>query len=67
MNYEKNNYPYRRSEALKYVRDKLKIVHLVRFLKGQPPKGSEMSYELTLCADKVIDIYESQVKKDFTK
>lgn len=58
---------YDYSEALTYVRDKLKIVHLVRFLKGQPPKSSEMSYELTLCADKVIDIYESQLKKDFTK
>ncbi len=59
---------YDYSEALNYIRDdKLKKVHLVRFLKGEPPKSSGMSRELTLCADKVIDIYESDLKSKFKK
>ncbi|MBA7550397.1 hypothetical protein ES705_42911 [subsurface metagenome] len=55
------------SEAIEYVKEDLITVHLVCLFKGEPPKHTGMSKELTLYADKVIDVYESQLKTDFKK
>jgi len=58
---------YDYSEAIEYVKEDLITVHLVCFFKGEPPKHTGMSKELALCADKMIDVYESQLKTDFKK
>jgi uncharacterized LabA/DUF88 family protein len=55
------------AEALTVVKSQMKKVHVVRLHKGIPPKVVSMSNELSAIADKVIDIYEEQLRNEFKK
>lgn len=48
--------------AIKFVKDKMKRVHIVRLFKGKPPKNRNVSRKLLELADKVVDIFESDIK-----
>lgn len=48
--------------AMKFVKDKMKRVHIVRLFKGEPPKNKNVSRKLIELADKVVDVYESDIK-----
>ncbi len=58
---------YDYSEAVEYVKEHLKKVHIVRFKKDGSDKYSSMSKKLILCADKVIDISQSDLKTKFKR
>lgn len=58
---------YDYAEAIKYVKNKMTKIHLVKIQKGFPPKNKSVSRELAILADKVIDIYESDIRKNFLK
>jgi hypothetical protein len=42
-------------------------LHLVKVHKGIPPKNRSVSRDLAILADKVIDIYELDLKVRFKK
>ncbi|TXT21766.1 MAG: hypothetical protein FD134_2572, partial [Gallionellaceae bacterium] len=50
------------AEAIQFVKDNLKKVHLVRFFRGSPPINKSVSRTLMALADKVIDLYEEEIK-----
>lgn len=54
-------------EAIKYVKNNMTKVHIVKIHKGDPPKNKNMSRELSLMADKMIHIYESDLITQFVK
>lgn len=54
-------------EAIKYVKDNMTKINIVKLHKGVPPKNRSVSRELALLADKVIDVYESDLKAKFLK
>jgi uncharacterized LabA/DUF88 family protein len=58
---------YDYSEAIEYVKENMKKVHLVRFLKDGSRTHSSMSKELALCADKVIDVKQTDLKTTFKR
>jgi uncharacterized LabA/DUF88 family protein len=58
---------YDYSEAIDYVKENMKIVYLVRFFKDSSRKYSSMSKELALCADKIIDIFQSELTTTFKR
>lgn len=55
------------AEAIQYVKDEMKQVHIVRLYKGNPPMNKSISRELLALADKVIDIYESDIRINYLK
>jgi uncharacterized LabA/DUF88 family protein len=55
------------AEAIKYVKNNMTKIHIVKIHKGIPPKNKSMSRDLAILADKVIDIYESDLKSHFSK
>lgn len=50
------------AEAIQFVKDDLKKVHIVRLFRGQPPINKSVSRALMALADKVIDLYESEIR-----
>lgn len=56
---------YDYQEAVQIVKDATKKLHLVRFHKGKPPKDKYTSRQLISMADKVIDIYQTQLEGEF--
>lgn len=52
------------AEAVQYVKDNLKKVHIVRFFRGKPPINKSVSRTLMALADKVIDLYEEEIRKN---
>ncbi|MBI5438302.1 MAG: NYN domain-containing protein [Nitrosomonadales bacterium] len=50
------------AEAVQFVKDNLKKVHIVRFFRGSPPINKSVSRTLMALADKVIDVYEKEIK-----
>lgn len=56
---------YDYSEAIKYVKNNMTKIHIVKFHNGYPPKNKNMSRDLSVLADKVIDIYESDLTSKF--
>ena len=52
------------AEAIQYVKDKLRKVHIVRLFDGHPPQNRSVGKQLRVLADKVIDIYESEIRAD---
>lgn len=56
---------YDYSEAVRYVKENMTKIHVVKFHKGYPPKSRSMSRDLSILADKVIDIYEADLKTKF--
>lgn len=49
------------AEAIQFVKDNLKKVHIVRLFQGQPPVNKSVSRTLMALADKVIDLYETEI------
>ena len=58
---------YDYSEAVKFVKDNMTKINVVKFHKGYPPKSRSMSRDLSILADKVIDIYEADLKDTYKK
>jgi uncharacterized LabA/DUF88 family protein len=58
---------YDYSEAIEYLKEHMKVIHLIRFYKDKTNKSSSMSKKLTLFADKIIDIYCSDLETTFKK
>ncbi|MBI3125395.1 MAG: NYN domain-containing protein [Ignavibacteriales bacterium] len=58
---------YDYAEAIKYVKNNMTKINIVKIHKGIPPKNKSMSRDLAVLADKVIDIYESELKTSFVK
>lgn len=58
---------YDYSQAIEYVKENMKTVHLVRFFKDKSSTSSSTSKGLTLFADKIIDIYSSDLQTTFKK
>jgi len=55
------------TEAIQFVKNKFKTVHLVRFHKGHPPKNRNMSLAFAALADKVINIYQTDLDDKYLK
>ena len=53
------------AEAIQFIKDNLKIVYIVRLFKGEPPINRNVSRTLMALADKVLDVYESQIRSNF--
>jgi len=51
------------AEAIQFIKDNLKTVHIVRLFRGDPPVNRNISRVLLALADKVIDLYEPDIKK----
>lgn len=51
------------AEAIRFIKNKLKQVHIVRLFKGEPPTNKSVSKKLRELADKVIDLYETEIKE----
>ncbi len=58
---------YDYAEAINYVKAKFKTIHIVKFNKGYPPKNKNMSRSLTALADKIINVYESDLRATYLK
>ena len=51
------------AEAIQFIKDNLKKVHIVRLFQGQPPVNKSVSRTLMALADKVIDLYETEIRQ----
>jgi uncharacterized LabA/DUF88 family protein len=58
---------YDYAEAIKFVKNKMTKVHIVKLHKGQPPTNRSVSRNLAVLVDKIIDVYESELKSTFAK
>lgn len=58
---------YDYAEAIRFVKNNMTKIHLVKFHKGFPPKNKSVSRDLAVLADRVIDIYESDLTANFIK
>jgi len=58
---------YDYAEAINFVKNNMTKIHIVKFHKGFPPKNKSVSRDLAVLADKVIDVFESELKASFIK
>jgi uncharacterized LabA/DUF88 family protein len=58
---------YDYAEAIKFVKNNMTKIHIVKLHKGIPPKNRSLSRDLAILADRIIDIYESDIKTNFLK
>lgn len=58
---------YDYAEAIKFVKNNMTKIHIVKFHKGYPPKNRSVSRDLAVLADKVLDVYESNLRDSFFK
>ena len=58
---------YDYAEAIKFVKDNMTKIHLVKLHKGFPPKNKSVSRDLAVLSDKVLDVYESDLRQNFLK
>jgi uncharacterized LabA/DUF88 family protein len=58
---------YDYAEAINYVKNNMTKVHIVKLHKGFPPKNRSMSRDLSVLADKVIDLYEADIRSNYLK
>lgn len=58
---------YDYAEAIAYVKNNMTKVHIVKLHKGYPPKNKNMSRDLSVLADKVIDLYEADIRTNYLK
>lgn len=58
---------YDYAEAINYVKNNMTKVHIVKLHKGYPPKNRSMSRDLSVLADKVIDLYEADIRSNYLK
>jgi uncharacterized LabA/DUF88 family protein len=56
---------YDYAEAIKFVKDDMMKIHLVKFHKGFPPQNRSVSRDLAILADHVIDVYESDLRTNY--
>lgn len=56
---------YDYSEAIRFVKDNMTKINVVKFHKGYPPRNRSMSRDLSVLADKVIDVYEMNLKNEY--
>ncbi len=50
------------AEVIRFVKDRLKQVHIVRLCRGEPPTNRSVAKHLRELADKVIDLYETEIR-----
>lgn len=58
---------YDYAEAINYVKNAMTKVHVVKLHKGFPPKNINMSRDLSVMADKVINLYEADIRTNFLR
>ena len=58
---------YDYAEAIKFVKNNMTKIHLVKFHKGYPPKNKSVSRDLAILADKVLDVYESDLRTNYIR
>lgn len=58
---------YDYAEAIGYVKNNMTKVHIVKLHRGYPPKNKNMSRDLSVLADKVIDLYEADIRSNYLK
>lgn len=58
---------YDYAEAIKFVKNNMTKIHITKFHKGYPPKNRNVSRDLAILADKVLDVYESEIRKNYMK
>jgi uncharacterized LabA/DUF88 family protein len=58
---------YDYAEAIAYVKNNMTKVHIVKLHKGFPPKNKNMSRDLSILADRVIDLYETDIRGNYLK
>ena len=56
---------YDYAEAIKFVKDNMTKIDIVKFHKGYPPKNKSVSRDLAVLADRVIDVYESEIRNHY--
>lgn len=56
---------YDYAQAIRYSKSKMMKLHIVKFHKGIPPKNRGMSHDLSVMGDKVIDVFESELRSTF--
>lgn len=56
---------YDYAEAIKFVKDNMTKINVVKLHRGYPPKNRSVSRDLAVLADRVQDIYESDLKDKF--
>jgi len=56
---------YDYAEAIKFVKNNMTKIHIAKFHKGFPPKNRNVSRDLAVLADKVIDVYESEIRENY--
>lgn len=58
---------YDYAEAIQFVKNRMTKIHVVKLHKGHPPRNRNMSREMSVLADKVIDLYEDDIRSSFMK
>lgn len=56
---------YDYAEAINFVKNNMTKVHIVKLHKGIPPRSRNMSRDLSYLADKIIDLYEEDIRTQF--
>jgi uncharacterized LabA/DUF88 family protein len=54
-------------EAIRFAKNNMTKISIVKIHKGYPPKNKSVSRDLAILADRVIDLYESEIKSKFLK
>lgn len=53
------------AEAIRFVKENMTKISVVKIHKGIPPKSLSMSRDLSVLADKVINVYETDLKSTY--
>lgn len=57
---------YDYAEAIRFVKDNMTKIDIVKLHKGHPPMNRSVSRDLAVLADNVIDVYETDIKNDYS-
>lgn len=58
---------YDYAEAIRFIKNNMTKINLVKFHKGFPPRNRSVSRDLAILADKVVDVYESDLRTNYIK
>lgn len=58
---------YDYAEAIKFVKNNMTKIHIIKFHNGEPPQNRNVSRDLAVLADHVIDVYETEIKRSYLK
>ena len=61
----RGDYDY--AEAINYVKNNMTKVHIVKLHNGFPPKNKSMSRDLSVLPDKVLDLYEADIRSTYLR